>query len=229
MKCGVIVFPGSNCDADCYHAMRDVVGADVDYIWHSHEIDNRYDCIILPGGFSYGDYLRPGIIARFSPVMKSVIDYAHKGGLVLGICNGFQILLEAGLLPGAMLVNASLEFICQYVHLKVENHVTPFTQFEQDVLYIPIAHKQGNYFIDPDGLKRLEDNHQIVFRYCDEKGKVTDISNPNGALNNIAGIINKQGNVLGMMPHPERSCEEILGSTDGKLILDSVKYCAGKV
>ena len=229
MKCGVIVFPGSNCDADCYHAMRDVVGTDVDYVWHSHQIDNRFDCIILPGGFSYGDYLRPGIIARFSPVMKSVIDFAHKGGHVLGICNGFQILLEADLLPGAMLVNKSLEFICKYIYLKVENHDTPFTRFEQNILHIPIAHKQGNYFIDPDGLQRLEDSHQIVFRYCDEKGNVTDVANPNGSLNNIAGIVNKQGNVLGMMPHPERSCEEILGSTDGKLILDSVSHHAGKV
>lgn len=222
MRFGVIVFPGSNCDTDCYFALRDVIGVKVDYIWHTNQVSDDYDCLVLPGGFSYGDYLRPGIIARFSSVMRSVIEFARSGGLVLGICNGFQILLEAGLLPGAMLQNRSLKFICKYVHLKVENHNTPFTQFEKSVIRLPIAHKQGNYFIDPDGLKRLIDNQQIVFRYCTPEGEVTDEANPNGAVYNIAGIINEQGNVLGMMPHPERSCEEILGSTDGRLIFESI-------
>lgn len=222
MRFGVIVFPGSNCDTDCYFALRDVIGVKVDYIWHTNQVSDEYDCLVLPGGFSYGDYLRPGIIARFSSVMRSVIEFARSGGLVLGICNGFQILLEAGLLPGAMLQNRSLKFICKYVHLKVENHNTPFTQFEKSVIRLPIAHKQGNYFIDPDGLKRLIDNQQIVFRYCTPEGEVTDEANPNGAVYNIAGIINEQGNVLGMMPHPERSCEEILGSTDGRLIFESI-------
>lgn len=222
MRFGVIVFPGSNCDTDCYFALRDVIGVKVDYIWHTNQVSDEYDCLVLPGGFSYGDYLRPGIIARFSSVMRSVIEFARSGGLVLGICNGFQILLEAGLLPGAMLQNRSLKFICKYVHLKVENHNTPFTQFEKSVIRLPIAHKQGNYFIDPDGLKRLIDNQQVVFRYCTPEGEVTDEANPNGAVYNIAGIINEQGNVLGMMPHPERSCEEILGSTDGRLIFESI-------
>ncbi|MCD6385514.1 phosphoribosylformylglycinamidine synthase subunit PurQ [Candidatus Sumerlaeota bacterium] len=222
MKFGVIVFPGSNCDTDCYFALRDVIGVKVDYIWHTNQVSKDYDCLLLPGGFSYGDYLRPGIIARFSSVMRSVIEFARSGGLVLGICNGFQILLEAGLLPGAMLQNRSLRFICKYVHLKVENKNTPFTRFDKSILRIPIAHKQGNYFIDPDGLKRLRDNQQIVFRYCTPEGAVTEEANPNGAVDNIAGIINEQGNVLGMMPHPERASEAILGSTDGRLIFESI-------
>ena len=223
MKFGVIVFPGSNCDADCYHALRDVMGLDVDYIWHTREDISGFDCIVLPGGFSYGDYLRPGIIARFSPVMRSIVSFARGGGLVIGICNGFQILLEAGLLPGAMLENRTLRFICRYVHLKVENHDTPFSRFEKSLLKIPIAHKQGNYFIGAEGLRRLEGNGQIVFRYCDARGVVSDDDNPNGALANIAGIVNEERNVLGMMPHPERACEDLLGSVDGRLILGSIR------
>lgn len=222
MRFGVIVFPGSNCDADCYYALRDVVRVNVEYLWHSEQIKNGYDCLVLPGGFSYGDYLRPGIIARFSPIMNSVIQFARDGGIVIGICNGFQILLEAGLLPGAMLQNRSLQFICRDVWLRVENTNTPFTSFDRKVLKIPIAHKLGNYYIDADGLKRLQDNGQIVFRYCDAAGEVTETANPNGAIDNIAGIINEKGNVLGMMPHPERACEKLLGSTDGKLIFDSI-------
>ncbi len=222
MRFGVIVFPGSNCDTDCYFALRDVIGVDVEYVWHSREITKRFDCLVLPGGFSYGDYLRPGIIARFSPVMQSVVEFANNGGLVIGICNGFQILLEAGLLPGAMLQNRSLQFICKYVYVKVENKETPFSNLDKHVLRIPIAHMMGNYFIDPEGLESLEQNRQVVFRYCSEHGDVTDESNPNGAINNIAGIVNKDGNVLGIMPHPERCCESILGSTDGKLIFDSI-------
>ncbi|MCX7766159.1 MAG: phosphoribosylformylglycinamidine synthase subunit PurQ [Candidatus Sumerlaeia bacterium] len=222
MKFGVIVFPGSNCDADCYYALRDVVGVNVEYVWHSQQIKNGYDCLVLPGGFSYGDYLRPGIIARFSPIMNSVIQFARAGGLVIGICNGFQILLEAGLLPGAMLQNRSLQFICRDVWLRVENSATPFTAFDKKVLKIPIAHKLGNYYIDDEGLKRLQDNGQIRFRYCDSAGDVTEEANPNGAIDNIAGIINEARNVLGMMPHPERACEQLLGSTDGKLIFESI-------
>ncbi|MFH1238595.1 MAG: phosphoribosylformylglycinamidine synthase subunit PurQ, partial [bacterium] len=183
-----------------------------------------FDCLILPGGFSYGDYLRTGAVARFSPIMKSVIEFANNGGLVIGICNGFQILLEAGLLPGAMLRNKNLHFICKYVHIKTENTKTPFTGFykKNQVLKIPIAHNEGNYYIDKKGLQDLVKNKQIVFRYCSQQGEVNQKSNPNGALYNIAGIINKQGNVLGMMPHPERSSENELGSADGFFIFNSI-------
>lgn len=224
MKFGVVVFPGSNCDQDCFYVVKDVLKQPVKYIWHKDtELDN-FDCIILPGGFSYGDYLRTGAVARFSPVMDSVIDFAKRGGIVIGICNGFQILLESGLLPGAMLRNTNLHFICKYVYIKTENIKTPFTNLckKNQILKIPIAHNEGNYYIDDDGLKSLEKNGQIVFRYCSPDGDVNKESNPNGALANIAGIINREGNVLGMMPHPERSSEAELGSEDGFLILRSI-------
>lgn len=224
MKVAVIVFPGSNCDADCYHVMKNVMKADTDYVWHKETQLGQYDALVLPGGFSYGDYLRTGAIARFSPIMPAVIDFAHRGGLVIGICNGFQILLEAGLLPGAMRRNRSLQFICQSVYLKVKNPGTPFTGcFSQDqIIKIPIAHGEGNYFCDPDTLQGLQKNGQIVFTYSSQDGVEDDAYNPNGSLVNIAGITNKEGNVLGMMPHPERCSEAILGGTDGYQVFASM-------
>ncbi|PIU40913.1 MAG: phosphoribosylformylglycinamidine synthase I [Candidatus Omnitrophica bacterium CG07_land_8_20_14_0_80_42_15] len=231
MKFGVIVFPGSNCEQDCFYAIRDILKQPAEYIWHKNTKVDAYDCLVLPGGFSYGDYLRTGAVARFSPVMKSVTRFAHRGGLVIGICNGFQILLEAGLLPGAMLRNKNLHFICKHVHIKLENNATPFTNLgkRDQILKIPIAHNEGNYYIDTKGLKNLTENKQIVFRYCSEQGEVGDRFNPNGAIGNVAGIINKQGNVLGMMPHPERSAEKLLGSDHGSLIFKStLKWLKGK-
>lgn len=224
MKFGIVVFPGSNCDQDCFYVVKNVLGQSAKYIWHKHNNLNGLDCVILPGGFSYGDYLRTGAIARFSPVMKSIAKFAAKGGTVIGICNGFQILLEAGLLPGVMLRNHKLHFICSYVYIKAENNDTRFTSLYNagQVLKIPIAHNEGNYYIDAVGLKELRDNNQIVFRYCSAEGEVNDEFNPNGALDNIAGIINKKGNVLGMMPHPERSAEKELGSCDGYFIFKSI-------
>jgi len=224
MKFGIVVFPGSNCDRDCYHLVKTVLRSSVTYIWHKDTDLKGADCIILPGGFSYGDYLRTGAIARFSMVMKSVTGFAKKGGIVIGICNGFQILLEAGLLPGVMLRNSGLHFICRHVYIKTENTHTRFTSLYEagQVLKIPIAHNEGNYYIDPDGLKKLKDNHQIIFRYCSVGGMMSGQFNPNGALDNIAGIMNKGGNVLGMMPHPERSSEDELGSRDGYLIFESL-------
>ncbi len=217
MRFGVVVFPGSNCDADCYHVIQDVLHQDVKYIWHKEDEIKGFDALILPGGFSYGDYLRTGAIARFSPIMPAVIDFANKGGQVIGICNGFQILLEAGLLPGAMLRNRSLTFICQTVNLRVNRADTMFTnQFAEDqIIRVPIAHGEGNYFCDEDTLKSLQDNGQIIFTYCNQQGEDTPEANPNGSIANIAGIMNKQGNVLGMMPHPERCSEALLGGTDG--------------
>jgi phosphoribosylformylglycinamidine synthase len=224
MKFGVVVFPGSNCDQDCFYVIKDVLGKPVKYIWHKDTDLDGFDCVILPGGFSYGDYLRTGSIARFSPVMKSIIEFAGKGGMVIGICNGFQILLEAGLLPGVMLRNRDLHFICRYVYIKTENNQTRFTHFYKtgQVLRIPIAHNEGNYYINAAGLKELRDNNQIVFRYCSATGESDDQFNPNGAVDNIAGIINRKGNVLGMMPHPERSAEKELGSEDGYFIFQSI-------
>lgn len=226
MRFGVVVFPASNCDADCYYVIKDVINQEVEYIWHKNapaDLD-RFDCIILPGGFSYGDYLRPGAIAKFAAVMEGVVDYAHRGGLVLGICNGFQVLLETGLLPGAMQRNANLKFRCHYTYLRVENNNTPFTRecARGQVLKIPIAHGDGNYYADADTLARLEAGGQVVFRYSTPAGEVTPDANPNGSINNIAGICNPEGNVLGMMPHPERCAEEILGSADGRLIFESI-------
>jgi phosphoribosylformylglycinamidine synthase subunit PurQ / glutaminase len=227
MKVGVVVFPGSNCDHDCLHVSQNVLNQETVAIWHKDTSLHNCDLIILPGGFSYGDYLRTGAIARFSPIMKSVIKYANDGGLVLGICNGFQILLEAGLLPGAMRRNISLQFICKYIYFRTENIETPFTNLCQpgEILKIPIAHGEGNYHIDAAGYKALVDHDQIVFRYCEPNGRVTPDSNPNGSIDNIAGICNQQKNVLGMMPHPERSSELILGSENGKLIFDSILNC----
>ena len=224
MKFGIVVFPGSNCEQDCFYVVKDVLKQRVEYVWHKDTKLNNFDCIILPGGFSYGDYLRTGAIARFSPVMKPIIEFANKGGLVVGICNGFQILLEAGLIPGVMLKNKNLHFICKNVYITTENINTPFTHLykQGQILKIPIAHNEGNYYIDKPGLKILEANGQIVFRYCSVNGDVDDESNPNGAINNIAGIINKTGNVLGMMPHPERSSEKQLGSQDGLNIFKSI-------
>lgn len=224
MKFGVVVFPGSNCDADCYHAVKNVLGAECDYLWHQDTSVVGYDAIILPGGFSYGDYLRTGAIARFSPIMAAVADFARAGGLVLGICNGFQILLEAGLLPGAMRRNAGLSFRCEFVNVRVENAATPFTSAYQagQVLRLPIAHGEGNYYADPATLAALEAGRQVVLRYSEPDGRITPAANPNGSLGNIAALVNKEGNVLGMMPHPERSSEAILGSEDGRGILTSM-------
>lgn len=228
MRFGVVQFPGSNCDQDAYYAVRDVLGEPVDYIWHQEKDISGLDCVILPGGFSYGDYLRTGAVARFSPVMEAVQKHADNGGLVIGICNGFQILCEAHLLPGALVANTGLRFICRYVNVRVEHSDSRFTNTCKpgQVLSIPIAHHGGNYVCDPDVLARMEANKQIILRYCDEQGNVTQEANPNGSMANIAGIINERGNVAGMMPHPERAAEEILGSADGQLILASmvVKY-----
>ena len=227
MKFGVVIFPGSNCDMDCVHVLRDVLGQETLELWHKERDLSGCECIVLPGGFSYGDYLRTGAIARFSPIMEAVIAHAQKGKPVIGICNGFQILCEAGLLPGALIRNRSLRFICKQVHIKVETKNTPFTNFKKKVLTIPIAHGEGNYFIHAHGLKELKDQDQIVFRYCEAGGKVTQESNPNGALDNIAGIVNKERNVFGMMPHPERASEEVLSGTDGKMIWESIveRWC----
>ena len=224
MKFGIVVFPGSNCDHDAYHASKQIMGQDAHFIWHKDSSLGDADVIILPGGFSYGDYLRTGAIARFSPVMKEVVRFAKNGGTVIGICNGFQILLEAGMLPGVMLRNSSLKFVCKFIQLKVENAVTRFTSECEvgDVLRIPIAHGDGNYFASREIVESLQENGQIVFRYCSEAGDIDDESNPNGSLSNIAGIINKEGNVLGMMPHPERAVELSLGSADGKKIFQSM-------
>jgi phosphoribosylformylglycinamidine synthase I len=224
MNFGVIVFPGSNCDHDCIHVLSDVLGHKAIPVWHKEAKLDGLDAIILPGGFSYGDYLRTGAIARFSPVMGAVKQFAHEGGMVLGICNGFQILLEAGLLPGAMLRNRSLSFICKDVYVTVENAATPFTGRCQpgQVLKIPIAHADGNYYTDDVTLSQMKAAAQIVFRYCTPEGKVTSEANPNGSLDNIAGIRNAAGNVMGMMPHPERSAEAVLGNDDGRLIFLSM-------
>ena len=224
MKFGVVVFPGSNCDQDCFYVLKSVFRQSVKYIWHSETNLSGFDCIILPGGFSYGDYLRTGAIARFSPVMKSVARFAKKGGTVIGICNGFQILLEAGLLPGVMLRNRDLHFICRYVHIKTQNYGTRFTNscYKDQVLKVPIAHNEGNYYIDSAGLEELNDNGQILFRYCSDAGEIGVEYNPNGAIDNIAGIMNRGGNILGMMPHPERCSEKELGCQDGYSIFKSV-------
>jgi phosphoribosylformylglycinamidine synthase len=223
-KFGVVVFPGSNCDHDAFYALHKVLEYNVNFLWHKDTDLKESDVIILPGGFSYGDYLRTGAIARFSPIMNSVIDFANKGGCVIGICNGFQILLEAGLLPGVLLQNISLKFICKDVYLSVENYESNFTKGIKDktVLNLPIAHGDGNYFTDENTLKELEDKNQIILRYSSKDGKVSKDFNPNGSLKNIAGIINKNGNVLGMMPHPERSCNPILAKTDGSLIFNAL-------
>ncbi|TVQ65280.1 MAG: phosphoribosylformylglycinamidine synthase subunit PurQ [Balneolaceae bacterium] len=223
-KIGVLVFPGSNCDHDAYHAMKHIMNAETEFIWHKETDLKNIDLLIVPGGFSYGDYLRSGAIARFSPVMQAVQGYVEKGYPVLGICNGFQILLESGLLPGAMMHNEKLRFVCKNVSIRVENRNSLFTSSlrEGQVLNIPVSHGEGNYFIDSDGLNRLEENRQVAFRYCDPNGNLTQESNINGSVSNIAGITNVKGNVLGMMPHPERAMESQLGSTDGVLFFESL-------
>lgn len=223
MKFAIVVFPGSNCDHDAYHAARHVLGADATFVWHKETDLAGADIVILPGGFSHGDYLRTGAIARFSPVMGAVAAFAAAGGPVLGICNGFQVLLEAGLLEGAMLRNAGLRFVCEHVHVRVERTSTPFTALAspRQVLTIPIAHGEGNYYAPPEAVERLEAAGQIVFRYVTADGEVTPEANPNGSVNNIAGITNAARNVVGLMPHPERACESVLGSADGLLFFES--------
>lgn len=224
MKFGIVVFPGSNCDHDCYHILKHVLGQETKFIWHKESTLPQLDCMVLPGGFSYGDYLRCGSIAKFSPIIKEVARFADSGGLVIGICNGFQILLELGLLPGALMRNRSLRFICKEVSLRVENPKTPFTRKlkSQQVLKIPIAHADGNYYADKETMREMEENNQVIFRYSTDEGEVSDEANPNGSLGNIAGIANKKKNVMGMMPHPERYSESILGGTDGKFIFESI-------
>jgi phosphoribosylformylglycinamidine synthase len=224
MKFAVIVFPGSNCDHDAYYAAKHVLGQSAEFVWHKDADLRGADVVILPGGFSHGDYLRTGAVARFSPVMAAVKAFAATGAPVLGICNGFQILLEAGMLPGAMLRNRGLKFRCEYVHLRVEQTDTPFTIAcrPNQILRLPIAHGEGNYFAGPDDLRRLEQNRQVVFRYVDATGAATDEANPNGSLQSIAGICSERRNVVGLMPHPERACERSLGSADGLVVLESV-------
>jgi|SRR6056297_775149 len=221
---GVLVFPGSNCDHDAYHALKHVMNSDVKFLWHKDTDLSGIDFLIVPGGFSYGDYLRSGAIARFSPVMQEVVKFAERGGPVMGICNGFQILLEAGLIPGAMMHNAKLKFVCKNVYIRTESTDSVFTSGLEkgQILDIPVSHGEGNYFIEDDGLKSLQDNDQILFRYCNENGELTKEANFNGSVDHIAGIVNKERNVLGMMPHPERAMEKLLGSEDGRPIFESI-------
>ena len=223
MRFGVVVFPGSNCDHDAWYAVRENLGQEAEFIWHDSDRLGNLDAVILPGGFAYGDYLRCGAIAKFSPVMQAVKKFAADGGLVLGICNGFQILVEAGLLPGALVRNTGLKFVCREVRLRTETTGSPFTAAASkgQVLRVPIAHGEGNYYAAPDVLSKLEANRQVIFRYTTPAGEATDESNPNGAINNIAGLCNEARNVVGLMPHPERACESSLGSADGLVILES--------
>jgi phosphoribosylformylglycinamidine synthase subunit PurQ / glutaminase len=223
-KFAVVRFPGSNCDQDAYYVIRDVLGKQVDYVWHQETSLRGYDVVVLPGGFSYGDYLRTGAVARFAPIMAAVREYAERGGYVLGICNGFQVLCEAQILPGALVRNAGCKFICKHVTLRVENADTPFTAAYQhgQLLSIPIAHGEGRYVCDQETLHQLEADGRILFRYTDARGEPTPEGNPNGSQNNIGGIINAGFNVMGMMPHPERASEKILGSADGRAIFESL-------
>ncbi len=229
MKFGVVTFPGSNCDYDSYAAVRFILGEEVEFLWHKSEDLLGCDAVILPGGFAHGDYLRAGAIARFSPIMDKVVKYAHTGGVVIGICNGFQVLTESGLLPGALIRNDHLRFSCKFVHLRVENNESKFTSVckKGEVLKIPIAHGEGNYYHFDEDISTLEDSGRVVFRYATPEGEVTDEANPNGSINNIAGITNEGGNVLGMMPHPERAVEDILGSSDGLRVFESLRACFG--
>ncbi len=224
VRVGVVVYPGSNCDHDAYHVQKHVLGASPRFIWHKETTLGVVDAVILPGGFSYGDYLRAGSIASLSPVMGAVVEFAKRGGPVMGICNGFQVLVEAGLLPGALLRNRGLRFIHQDVYLKVENAATRFTSAcpPGKTLRMPIAHAEGNYFADAEARRRLEDQGHVVFRYCDADGNESEAANPNGSLGAIAGIMNEAGNVLGMMPHPERASERELGCEDGRFVLESL-------
>ena len=224
MKFAIVQFPGSNCDHDAYHAVRHVLGQQAEFVWHKDTDLRGAGAVVLPGGFSYGDYLRTGAIARFSPVMGRVREFAASGGPVIGICNGFQVLLEAGFLEGALLRNRRLKFLCRHVHVRVEQTDTPFSggAASGQVLRLPIAHGEGSYHAAPETAAALEANRQVVFRYCDAGGAVTDAGNPNGSLNAIAGVCNRRRNVVGLMPHPERACESALGSEDGRVVLESV-------
>jgi len=224
MKFGVIVFPGSNCDMDVYHVVDQVIGEPVDYVWYREQELSDYDCLVLPGGFSYGDYLRAGAIAKLSPVMEPLREFIDDGGYVLGICNGFQLLCEAGLLPGALHTNDTLKFECRWVTLRVDSNLSVFTRHipEGTLLRMPIAHAEGNYYVVPSQLRELKSNDQVVLRYVDGSGRVSAEANPNGSVDGIAAICNERGNVMGMMPHPERCAESLLGCTDGRLIVESV-------
>ncbi len=224
MRFGIIVFPGSNCERDTLHVLREVLHAPADLVWHEEHDLSRFDCVVLPGGFAHGDYLRAGAIARFSPVMEAVARFAAEGGLVWGICNGFQVLVEAGLLPGAMIQNAGLRFICRWVDVRVESTRTLFTAdlAPGTVLHLPIAHHEGSFFVDPATLAAMERNGQVVLRYCSPQGEVAPFSNPNGSVSNIAGVCNEAGNVFGLMPHPERCAEAILGGVDGLRLFRSL-------
>jgi phosphoribosylformylglycinamidine synthase I len=224
LRFGVVVFPGSNCDQDTYYVCKDILAQECIYLWHKDHSLKNVDCVILPGGFSYGDYLRSGAIAKFSPLMQELQNFAYKGGLVLGICNGFQVLLELGLLPGAMLRNKNLKFLCEHVHIKIENPQTPFTNRGKkgQLLKIPIAHFDGNYFTPPETVEKIKRDGQIVFRYSDAEGRITEEADVNGSIENIAGLTNEERNVLGMMPHPERASESLLGSRDGRIIFESI-------
>lgn len=222
-KFGIVVFPGSNCDYDAYYSIKKVLGFQAEFLWHKEKDLKGSDVIILPGGFSYGDYLRTGAIAKFSPIMEKVVAFAENGGIVFGICNGFQILLETGLLPGVMLQNESLKFVCKDIYLKIENNDTIFTKgIKKETIKIPIKHGEGNYYVDDDTLKDIIANEQIIFTYSSPDGIVNRKYNPNGSLKNIAGITNKRKNILGMMPHPENACDPILKKTDGALIFKSL-------
>jgi len=224
VKIAIVVFPGSNCDHDTYYVTKDVLGQDAELIWHKDTSLGRADAVILPGGFAHGDYLRTGAIARFSPIMPAVAKFAAAGGPVLGICNGFQVLLEAGLLPGAMLRNRQLKFRCEFLHVRVEQTGTPFTGACRpgQIIKVPIAHGEGNYYAEPDVVERLEQNRQVVFRYVSSSGEVTEDSNPNGSVNHIASVCNEARNVVGLMPHPERACELAVGSADGLAVFQSL-------
>ena len=226
MKFGIVVFPGSNCDHDVYHVAKHVLGHEAAFLWHKDTSFAGIDCVVLPGGFAHGDYLRAGSIARFSPIMKAVEAFAARGGLVFGICNGFQVLTEAGLLPGALMRNAGLKYVCRDVFLRVERQDTPFTaRIKQGtVLKLPVGHGEGCYYAPEEILKELEEKRQVVFRYCDAGGQVTADSNPNGSLRGIAGVCNARGNVLGLMPHPDRCAEEVLGNAQGRRLFDSIVY-----
>lgn len=224
MRFGIVVLPGSNCDHDAEHVTRDVLGAEVVQLWHKDDQLQGVDCVVIPGGFSYGDYLRAGALAKFAPIMKAVERHARSGGLVIGICNGFQVLTEAGLLPGVLRRNEHLRFVCRDVFLRTENAATPFTTqlSTGQVLRVPIAHGEGNYYADDATLDDIEKNDQVVFRYSDERGEITPEANPNGSARNIAGICNRERNVLGMMPHPERCSEDVLGNRDGLAVFRSI-------
>src|SRR5438552_6737277 len=226
MKFAIVVFPGSNCDADCFHVARDLLGCEAEYVWHKDRDLKEADAVILPGGFAYGDYLRAGALARFSPVMESVADFARSGGPVLGICNGFQVLLEAGLLPGAVRVNRGLRYICRDVYLKVENDNTAFTRLYEtgQVVKMPIGHMEGNYTVAPEILADLERQRRVVFRYCDAEGRIVESANPNGAVANIAGVSSREGNIVGLMPHPDRCSEGLLGNDMGRKMFESVVH-----